>query len=240
MPCVSIIQGEPAISSQPARAVAGPKVSLKHKLLTDLYRRFPPLKYWGVRRGYLKRIGWVRSGWANACVDAHGDPVPWYTYPAIDFLLGRVQPSMRVFEYGSGQSTHWWAQRVQSVHAVEDDSSWFERVSSRLPSNVDLRLADASGGDYAHSISKRGDVFDVVVIDGSARNDCASACVPFLAPDGVIIWDNSDAIHLFGEGLEFLENKGFRRIDFNGLTPLNMDPSATSVLYRPGQNSFGI
>ena len=147
---------------------------------------------------------------------------------------------MKVFEYGSGQSTRWWARQVDSVHAVEDDRVWFERVSSALPGNADLRLADPSNGGYAQSISERGTIFDVVVIDGSVRNECARECLAFLATDGVIVWDNTEEPNVFGEGLKFLSERGFRRIDFHGLAPLNMDPHTTSVLYRPDQNSFGI
>jgi hypothetical protein len=213
--------------------------TLKFKLVTRLYRAIPPLKYWGLRRGYLTRTGWVKSNWVRDTVDASGDPLPWLTYPAIEFLAGRVQRSMKVFEYGSGQSTRWWARHVESVHSVEDDTAWFERISGALPGNVDLRLADAAGG-YAKSISERGEIFDVVVIDGSVRNQCARECVAFLARDGVIVWDNTEEPNVFGEGLKFLGEQGFRRLDFHGIGPLNMDPWATSVLYRPNQNSFGI
>ena len=212
--------------------------ALKFKLLTALYHRLPPLRYWGLRRGYLKRTGWIRSGWAGAPVDVSGHPLPWYTYPAIDFLRSRVQPSMRVFEYGSGQSTRWWARHVEILHAVEDDREWFERVCADLPGNVDIRFADSAGDEYARSISERGEVFDVVVIDGSVRNDCAGECLASLASDGVIVWDNTEEPNVFGEGLDLLRGNGFHRIDFHGLGPLNMDLWATSVLYRPGQNSF--
>jgi hypothetical protein len=210
------------------------------RLLTRLYELFPPLKYWGVRRGYLKRVGWIRCGWARAPVDASGDPLPWYTYTAIDFLSSRVQLSMKVFEYGSGQSTRWWAKHVEKVHAVEDDRDWLTRVLNQLPGNVDLRFASSSGDAYARSIDQRGERFDVVVIDGSVRNDCAKECIQSLTPDGVIVWDNAEQSALFSEGLGFLEEAGFHRIDFNGLGPLNMDPWTTSILYRPGTNSLGI
>jgi hypothetical protein len=212
----------------------------RFKVVTSLYRAVPPLKYWGLRRGYLTRTGWIRSNWAKDAVDASGDPLPWLPYPAIEFLRSRVQPSMRVFEYGSGQSTRWWARHVESVHAVEDDSTWFGRVADALPGNVDLRLADSSGKGYAQSISERETTFDIVVIDGAVRNECARACVAFLAPDGVIVWDNTEEPNAFGEGLEFLGEQGFRRLDFCGIGPMNMDQWATSVLYRPGQNCFGI
>lgn len=213
---------------------------LKHRALGHLYRRVPPLKYWGLRKGYLKRLGWVRSGWANEPVDADGNPLPWYTYPCIAFLEGRVRPEMSVFEYGSGQSTRWWARRVARVDAVEDDEVWMRRVSANLPGNVDLRFAMSGVEDYVRSALERGRQFDVIVIDGSDRNECAFACLPALDSRGVIIWDNTQVPDAIRPGLDALEAAGFVRLDFHGLGPLNMDPWCTSVLYRPAQNCFGL
>lgn len=127
----------------------------------------------------------------------------------------------------------------QDCRRRRGQSAWLELVSTELPDNVDLQLA-RSEDEYANSIAARGTRFDVVVIDGSARNLCAKACVEYLAPDGVIVWDNSEMPAIFDEGLDFLRERGFHRIDFYGLGPLNMDPWATSVLYRPGTNSFHI
>jgi hypothetical protein len=217
-----------------------PHESFTFKLISWLYRKFPPLKYWAIRQGYLKRIGWIRSNWAGIPIDAAGEPLPWLTYPAIEFLRERVRPDMKVFEYGSGQSTRWWAGRVASIHAVEDDSAWFHKIAASLPANVDLRLSDSSDGTYARSIGERGELFDVVVIDGSTRNDCARESLAYLARDGVIVWDNTETPNIFGEGLELLRSNGFRRIDFYGIAPVNTDPHATSVLYRPGANCFEI
>jgi hypothetical protein len=217
----------------------GDDASLSFKVVTNLYRVVPPLRYWGLRRGYLKRTGWIKSGWDGVPVDADGQALPWYTYPAIAFLEGRVRPTMNVFEYGSGQSTHWWARNAGSVNAVEDDPAWFDLISTELPPNVDLQFAQ-SEDEYANSIATRGTRFDVVVIDGSVRNLCAKSCVEYLAPDGVIVWDNSEMPAMFDEGLDFLRELGFQRLDFHGLGPLNMDPWATSVLYRPSTNSFQI
>jgi hypothetical protein len=211
----------------------------KYKLLTKIYRRFPPLKYWGLRRAYLKSNGWVQSGWADAPVDSDGDPLPWYTYPSIDFLRTRIKPEMTVFEYGSGQSTRWWARHSESVHAIEDDKEWFTRVRDDLPANVDLRFA-GSEEEYLASIGERGEKFDIVVIDGSFRNACARVCLDAMRPDAVVVWDNTEEPNSFGEGLEYLRKKGFNKIDFHGLGPLNMHAWATSVLYRPKKNNFGI
>ncbi len=230
----------PPVKPNLVRSKKPPHETLKFRLITGLYSAVPPLKYWGVRQGYLRRVGWVRSNWARAPVDAAGDPLPWLTYPAIDFLRTRVRPTMKVFEYGSGQSTRWWARQVAMVHSVEDDAAWYRRVSADVPENVDLRLASSSDGAYARSIGERGEIFDIVVIDGSVRNECARAALPCLAPSGVIVWDNTEDPELFRDGLEFLASNGFKQVDFFGLAPLNMDPHATAILYRPGDNCFGM
>src|SRR5208283_402812 len=45
--------------------------------------------------------------------------VPWFSQSAIDFLESYVKPSMRVFEYGSGGSTIFFARRAKSVDSIE-------------------------------------------------------------------------------------------------------------------------
>jgi hypothetical protein len=45
---------------------------------------------------------------------------------------------------------------------------------------------------------------------------------------------------LYGEGLQYLKQLGFRELNFGGLGPLNGYGWTTSVLYRPGCNCLGI
>jgi len=89
--------------------------------------------------GYLAAIGWPRSTRLGEPVDAQGMPIPWMTYPAVAFLEPRLRSSFRVFEYGSGNSTFWWAARVGYVESCEHDSDWVSRLQERLPDNVRLR-----------------------------------------------------------------------------------------------------
>lgn len=47
----------------------------------------------------------VTTGWLNSLangqpINAAGEPIPWYTYPAIDFVQTKIQPHFRVFEWG--------------------------------------------------------------------------------------------------------------------------------------------
>jgi len=47
-----------------------------------------------------------------------------------------VQHHHRVFEYGAGNSSLWWAHRVAEVVSVEHDAKWATMVSSKAPSNL--------------------------------------------------------------------------------------------------------
>jgi predicted O-methyltransferase YrrM len=148
---------------------------------------------------------------------------------------------MRVFEYGAGNSTLWWAERVQVLHSVESDRDWADALTGKLSPNTALRHEPLTeDGSYARSAASRNLQFDVIVIDGFDRNNCARRCLPALADGGVIVWDNSDWVHLFGEGLSYLQAHGFRRLDFSGLGPLNGYGWMTSVFYRSGDNCLGI
>ena len=39
-----------------------------------------------IQRGLLVQYGWLRSWWHGRPLDASGEPIPWITYPAIEFL----------------------------------------------------------------------------------------------------------------------------------------------------------
>lgn len=191
-----------------------------------------------LRASGLRGLGWFRSLRSRQPVDKDGLPLPWYTYAAIHFLAGRVHEGMKVFEYGCGNSTLWWAARVERVASVEHDEIWYDRVKSELPGNVELVKRTLGGGDYCRQATKFGCSFDVIVIDGRERNKCAVACLEVLADDGVIVWDNTDRPD-YETGMAFLEQRGFRRIDLRGLGPGSDLVTCTSVFYRPA-NCLGI
>lgn len=190
-------------------------------------------------QGPLKDDGWLRSFREGRPVDASGAPVPWITYPAIEFLARRVRPEWRVFEYGAGASTRWWAARVREVVSVEHDRDWYERVREGLPPHVRLSHVPLGGdGAYARSAAAEPGAFTVIVIDGRERVNCASAALTGLSPDGVIVWDNSDRPE-YSEGYARLAAAGFRKVPFIGMIPVHNQKSETGVFYRDG-NALGL
>ena len=182
--------------------------------------------------GYLDETGWIKSKMSHMPIDRNGDPLPWFTYPSIAFLAGRVEPGMSVFEYGSGNSTLWWSKRVARVVACEHHDEWYNYLKDRLPANVEyVHQALETGGDYCKSILRFDERFDIVAIDGRDRVNCAKAALPKLHERGVIIWDNTDR-EKYQEGFIFLADNGFRKLDFEGPGPAKNNGWRTSIFYR--------
>lgn len=182
---------------------------------------------------HLNASGWFKSALTRMPQDADGAPLPWYTYAAIAFLSPRVTHDMDVFEYGSGQSTLWWAARAGSVTSCEHDAGWFARMRAHVPANVDYQYRALGEGGYAAAITTSARRYDVVVIDGRERVACAPYALTALKHGGVIVWDNSDRAR-YAEGHALLAASGFKRLDFWGMGPVNTDGWCTSVFYRDG------
>ena len=190
-------------------------------------------------RPYFDDIGWFNSVEERSPVDRKGNCLPWYTYPAISFLNKKVLSDMVVFEYGSGNSTLWWSQRVSSVVSYEHDQEWYSSIKKMVPTNVEyMYCALEYGGEYSKAILAYKKRFDIVVIDGRDRINCAMNSLVALRDDGMIIWDNSDR-EQYEDGYSYLKNNGFRRLDFEGHGPINAYPWCTSIFYRDN-NCFGI
>lgn len=191
------------------------------------------------RDGELHDSGWFRSRAAGLPVDATGAPLPWYTYGAIRFLTARLDARWRVFEYGSGQSTLWWAARVARVVSCEHDPAWHARLRPQLPPHVDYRQIPLDPpARYAGCVAEFPGQFEIVVLDGRQRVACSRHAPAALAGGGVILWDNSERAE-YQPGCAGLVEAGFRRLDFWGLGPINTYGWCTSVFYR-ADNVLGL
>lgn len=58
------------------------------------------------------------------CIDRDGNPIPWYTYPAIEYLSQFDVTDKDVFEFGCGNSSLFWADRARLVTSIEDNPDW--------------------------------------------------------------------------------------------------------------------
>ena len=182
----------------------------------------------------LYSYGWAKSLRTDKCVDRNDNPIPWFSYPAIDFLSQLNIADKEVFEYGAGFSTLYWGARAKSVFTVESDAKWSEKIESLLPANCRLMRATLDVEDYSGKISAF-DQFDIIIIDGAikTRTSCSEKSLKHLKPGGIIILDNSDQ---FPTSAKILRDSGLIQCDFTGFAPLNANAQTTSVFFSRDYN----
>lgn len=173
-----------------------------------------------------------RALWQSICtglpLNGQGQPVPWITLPALDYLSQLDFSQANVLEYGGGQSSLWWAARARTVTTVEAGEKWAQMIRDKAPENLRL-IGPVEGASYVETPLKEGRMFEVLVIDGLLRPECARAAQPFLAEHGLLILDNSD---WHAPICTWLRSQGMMQIDFHGFGPVNNYTWCTSIFIR--------
>jgi hypothetical protein len=192
--------------------------------------------------------GWFLSNKMGSSVDRWGNPLPWLTYPLIQFLEPKLNNQLDIFEYGSGNSTLWFAKRVASITSVEYHREWYDKIRGNLPKNANLQLVqvkDAGYGEmafrklvgsdaemsYVNAIQNNNSLYDLIVIDGLFRPNCIESSKLYLKKRGVFLIDNTEYKEM-QPFLQLLTNEGFKHVDFWGMCPINPMLSCTSLYYR--------
>jgi len=170
------------------------------------------------------QYGHLRSARKWSAIDGQGRPIPWYTYPAIEYVTQFDLSNRRVFEYGAGNSTFFWSSLAERVVSVEDDEGWYQKLRGRVGENVALTFAPDKQ-DYLHWIAQAEMSFDVISIDGKYRDECAQISLDHLHPGGMIILDNSD---WWVNAAKILREADLIQVDMSGFTPINGYTSTTS------------
>lgn len=121
---------------------------------------------------------------------------PWISYDAYRLLSSRLDAKSRVLEFGSGMSTAYWAEYAGEVIAIEDNAEWHtiveERFRRRGITNATIILKPDLANYARLTTSERGDGFDLIIVDGQVRAECARFALSCLRPGGSIYLDNSD------------------------------------------------
>jgi len=181
---------------------------------------------------------------------------PWVTYPAIEWLSRRLDPSMHGFEFGSGGSTLFFARRVGHITAAEHHGGWATRVrasaagqgldnvnlihrpSDRHPPTRDFYFSRHHGHrgvsyeGYARTIDAFDDrSLDFVFVDGRSRVACVAHAARKIRPGGYLILDNADR-RRYAPAHRMMSKH--RRLAFRGVAPRVPWPSLT-VVWRLGR-----
>lgn len=190
-------------------------------------------------KGYLNSIGWFTAFDQKRAVDGKGRALPWVTYSFIDFIKGRITKSQHIFEYGSGSSTIFYAERAGKVTSVEHDKGWFDKVKGTSPANAEMIFCELHrDGEYARKATLLDKKFNIIIVDGRDRVNCCKYSLDALSTDGVIILDDSER-KVYQPARELLQENGFKEISFSGISPGLFYEKATSVFYK-SNNCLGI
>ncbi|MBM3402851.1 MAG: FkbM family methyltransferase [Bacteroidetes bacterium] len=190
-------------------------------------------------KGYLSEIGWFKSFETKTPLGRNSEPIPWVTYSFIDFIADRIQKDHTIFEFGSGNSTFYYAERAQKVVSVEHDQAWYEKILATKPSNSEMIFCELQNdGDYSKIPESLGLKFDIIVVDGRDRVNCCYRSPAALSERGVIVLDDSER-ESYVSALSFLKNQGFRELSFSGISPGLFYRKSTSVFYK-NNNCLGI
>jgi hypothetical protein len=172
--------------------------------------------------------GHFRSVEEGRPVTDAGEPLPWYTYPALEYLRQLDFSAWDAFEFGGGNSSRFWSRRCRSLTTVESDRAWHATIAAdALPSHEVLLEDDPAR--YADAITRGDRRYDLIVIDGRHRRACAERAHHRLLPGGMILFDNAD---WWPDTCAYLRGQGLMQIDFTGPGPINRYTWTTSILFR--------
>ncbi len=135
---------------------------------------------------------------------------PWLSQGAVRFCARTLKPDMQGFEWGSGRSTGWFAQRVQHLTSIEHNAQWYETVATRLAQRqvdnvayhfipLDHPVNQPHGAElhpypkYVAAIQPFADLsLDLIVIDGHYRMACVLAALAKVRRGGYLLIGNTD------------------------------------------------
>lgn len=180
----------------------------------------------------LKQNGWFKAFRTKTAIDNIGQPIPWVTYPFIDFISERLNSDMNIFEFGSGNSALYYSQKVDSITSVKHNQAWYNKISKITPSNVTLIYKVLiENNEYSKCLKDREMIYDIIIVDGVDRNNCIFNSVNFLNNNGVFVLDDSERDE-YKEATSFLSSKNFKRLDFWGMAPGILYKKCASIFYK--------
>jgi len=170
------------------------------------------------------KIGWKKSFLDSFSQDEFANPLPWMTYPFIEFISQKLRMDHEIFEFGFGSSTLFFAQKVKKVTVIEDDELWAKAMQIKLLQlnikNIEIILMPDALTNFMYQsyVSGLHKKFDFIFVDSLKRFECVKNSYNFLKEGGALILDDSER-KSYKKIFEFMAKQGFAQQDFWGIAP---------------------
>lgn len=133
---------------------------------------------------------------------------PWLPSTFIDLFNAWDTRTWKMWEFGSGFSTPWFAQRVHTLWTMDNAPYWTNAAKNACQrkglTNVHF-YCEKRGPSYTQKISKFPDgFFDFVLVDGRDRVDCLKNA--FKKTSRIIALDNG-LRERYRSAVEFMDHK---------------------------------
>jgi hypothetical protein len=168
---------------------------------------------------------------------------PWYTPAFFERLKTWDLSNKRVFEFGGGKSTIWWAYYANEVFTAESNIEYHGKILEELnehslraavayrptiPNEVELKSA------FVQAIYEIAGEFDIVIIDSAMyRDECVAAALTKIKDGGIIICDNWDQDFVWDSIMASRLLDGFQHEIF-------IDPDHKDHVGRPWKTGYWI
>jgi len=158
------------------------------------------------------------------------DEMPMLSIPFLDWINCYDFSEYNIVEFGSGNSTNYFADRFKSVISFETNKQWFNVLSPTIKENVDYRLIskkDALNGKY--EIPANDKTVVLIDIDVNRTVFTKNFFEKYKLP--IVFIDNSD---WFPDTAQYIQDCGYIEIPFWGIRFEDFYDKNTSVFIKHG------
>lgn len=175
----------------------------------------------------LEKLGNKLSFETQSSINKKGEPLPWFTYPAIEYLNQLNLKEYNVLEWGCGNSTKYFSARTNSITSIESNPEWFKKIKNIEEVNSEIYLKETKE-EYTRFPTTLTKKFDIIIIDGIYRDECVNTAIGLHNKKCFIILDNADR---YPDLCKILRDSNYLEIDFHGFGPINNYTWTTSFFY---------
>lgn len=185
--------------------------------------------------------GWLRSVFKGYACNAKGEPMPWLSMPAVEYLESLDLNGVDILELGGGSSTLYFARRGANVVCIEQYPKWRAWLEVELAKlsihnvkiypSLSMYMAER---DAVGTCTNTLPAFDLLILDDNPHDELLEMCLcKYRMLFKAVLIDNTEVpVHERGKENYFVTYlQHTTRFDFSGFALGNCIQQTTSLYY---------